>query len=174
MSVPLVPGSNNITVAVTEETGCAEVVEVRQVTVVENLPPVANAAGPYSVDEGSNISLDGSASSDPDGDPLSFEWDFDYDGITFEVDASGTSAPSFSAATLDGPGSVTVAVWVSDIEDASDVATADVTVNNVAPPIVLHVQPAMTNSAASVAKSVTRMVVKPSTPQVFRSTMSIP
>jgi hypothetical protein len=133
VSVPLVTGFNNITVAVTEETGCAEVVEVRRVTVVENLPPVADAGGPYTVDEGSIMSLDGSASSDPDGDPITFEWDFDYDGITFEVDASGTPTPSFSAATLDGPGSVTVAVWVSDSEDASDIDTAEVTINNVAP-----------------------------------------
>ena len=131
--VALSLGSNMITVAVTEETGCAEVVEVREVIVVENQPPVADAGGPYSVDEGSSIALDGSLSSDPDDDPLSYEWDFDYDGGSFDVDSSGSASPTFPAATLDGPSVVTVALRVTDTEGETDIALAEVTVNNVAP-----------------------------------------
>jgi hypothetical protein len=137
VSVPLALGSNSITVVVDEETGCTEVVQVREVTVIENLPPEADAGGPYSVDEGSDTSLNGSASSDPDGDPMTFEWDLDYDGITFNVDVSGSATPNFSAAGLDGPGSITVAVRVTDDENESDIDTAEVTVNNVAPTATL-------------------------------------
>lgn len=101
-----------------------------------NSPPVANAGGPYSLDEGDSVPLDGSGSSDPDGDLLAYEWDFDFDGSTFQVDASGSATPSFSAAGFDGPGTITVAVRVTDPDGESDVAITEVTVNNVAP--VIH------------------------------------
>src|SRR5690606_781812 len=39
-----------------------------------NEPPVADARGPANVTEGAPFALDGSASSDPNGDALSFSW----------------------------------------------------------------------------------------------------
>jgi murein DD-endopeptidase MepM/ murein hydrolase activator NlpD len=39
-----------------------------------NVPPVANAGGPYTVAEGSTVQLDGTGSFDPDGLPLTFAW----------------------------------------------------------------------------------------------------
>ena len=63
-------------------------------------PPVADIGGPYSVDEGSALILDGSGSYDPDeaaGDSIiSYEWDLDNDGM-FD-DATGTT-PTISWAT---------------------------------------------------------------------------
>jgi len=46
-----------------------------------NLPPVADANGPYEGDGGLPIILDASNSSDPNNDPLQYRWDFDDDGI---------------------------------------------------------------------------------------------
>ena len=89
-------------------------------------PPTADAGGPYVGDEGSSIALDGSASSDPDGDIVSYEWDFDGDGTP---DATGAT-PAFSSLAS---GVLTVDLTVTDGGGASDTDSATVTVNNVAP-----------------------------------------
>ena len=46
-----------------------------------NSPPVADAGGPYSANEGTAITLSASASYDPDGDPLAYRWDLNSDGF---------------------------------------------------------------------------------------------
>jgi titin len=101
--------------------------------VLANRPPTAHVGGPYTLPEGGSIQLDASGSSDPDqGAALRYEWDFDYDGVTFSADASGVR-PVLDASLLDGPATRAVAVRVSDEGGLSDVSTATVTIEN-APP----------------------------------------
>lgn len=93
-----------------------------------NDPPLADANGPYTVNEGTALTLDGSGSTDPNGDPLTFSWDFDNDGQY--DDASGVS-PNF-AGIDDGVFPVRLKVTDS-LLDAT--AGTTVTVKNVAPSV---------------------------------------
>jgi len=102
------------------------------IVVDPNLPPTADAGGPYTVDEGGAVILDGSLSSDPEGGPLTYAWDLDNDG---QYDDSTDVSPSFSAANLDGPSSHTVKVEVTDPEGETDTDEATVNVDNVEPTI---------------------------------------
>ncbi len=116
-----------------------------------NSAPTADAGGPYSVPEGGSVGLDGTGSSDPDGDTLTYAWDLDNDAA-FD-DATGAT-PTFSAAGFDGPDSQTIALKVSDgtVDSAPDSTT--VTITNVAPTITSIVAaPGTINEAQSVTVS---------------------
>jgi hypothetical protein len=95
-------------------------------------PPVANLGGPYSAAEGASINLSGSASSEVGGTIAKYEWDTNYNGTTFVARATGVNA-SFSAVGLDGPSSRAIALRVTDGNGITAIATASVTINN-APP----------------------------------------
>jgi autotransporter-associated beta strand protein len=107
------------------------------VVLIANRVPTANAAGPYTVFEGGTVALDASASTDPDQDPatLVYAWDFDGDGAY--DDATGIT-PVFSAALLDGPTTVTVGLKVTDSFGLSGTGAATVMVVNVAPTATLN------------------------------------
>lgn len=89
------------------------------------------AGGPYTFGEGANLQLDGSGSSDPEDETaLTYEWDLDYDGFTFDVDASGVQ-PTVSFPDNFAPRMI--GLRVTDSGDLSTIATASLAVTNVAP-----------------------------------------
>ena len=91
-----------------------------------NDPPVADPGGPYNANEDSPLGFDGTGSSDPDLDPLTYAWDFG-DGN------NGTGAtPSHTYST---GGTFTVSLVVNDgtVDSAPASTTATITEVNDAP-----------------------------------------
>jgi hypothetical protein len=84
----------------------------------QNQPPTADANGPYYGDEGSPVTFDGTGSSDPDGDPLTYDWDFG-DGSPIAYDAGPT--PSH---TYDDNGVYDICLTVTDPGGLSDTQCA--------------------------------------------------
>ena len=88
-----------------------------------NSAPVVDAGGPYTVAEGSTVTVTATGS-DPDNDALTYAWDLDNNG-SFET--AGQSA-TFSADGIQAPASRTIAVRVTDTDGftATDTATVNV------------------------------------------------
>jgi len=97
-----------------------------------NIPPIAEANGPYSGTEGTAIVLDASGSSDVDGNPLQYRWDINGDG-TFEIDWTTDATVEY---TWCDDGVYTVTLEVTDGLCTASSDTATVTVTNV-PPVAI-------------------------------------
>lgn len=95
---------------------------------VVNLPPVAVAAveNDLPVIAGETVALNGSGSSDPDDDPLTYAWTLDGPGYTSEA-LTGAS-PTFCAAT-DGVYTAILTVSDGDLSDSDEVEVTAVTVD---------------------------------------------
>jgi len=101
-------------------------------TQAANHPPVANAGADQTARLFDAVTLDGSASSDVDGDELSFEW-------SFESCPSGSSAALSDPAALrptfevDKPGNFVIQLIVNDGKQNSAPDTVTITTENSAP-----------------------------------------
>ena len=84
---------------------------------VANQPPIADAGGPYTVEEGTPVFFRGSAFDPDSGGPLTYQWDFDYRGGEFHSDVSGVdlAAPSY---VYPFEGTFVVALRVQDSDGA--------------------------------------------------------
>ncbi|MFY9154128.1 MAG: PKD domain-containing protein, partial [Prolixibacteraceae bacterium] len=76
-----------------------------------NKAPVANAGSDQSVNEGATVSLDGSASSDADSDPLTYKWTAPA-GITLSSDTD--QKPTFTAPEVTTDTEYTFSLVVND------------------------------------------------------------
>jgi ELWxxDGT repeat protein len=98
---------------------------------VFDLEPVAEAGPDQTVDEGADVSLDGTASSDPNGDPLSYQWE-QIGGPTVALSDPTTAQPGFVAPTVPSGGTtLTFRLTVSDGTHTSPADTVNITVKNV-------------------------------------------
>jgi serine protease len=100
-----------------------------------NHPPVADVGGPYSAIVGSSIAFNGSGSYDPDGDPLTYNWDFG-DGST----GNGES-PTHTYAEV---GVYNVTLTVNDGNLDSDPSTTTVTIEQEGGGPTMHVKEPIT------------------------------
>jgi len=98
------------------------------ITVLQNLPPVADAGPDQFVEqtssEGANVTLNGTGSSDPDNDTLMYYWNW-----------TEGSAQDATPTVLLPPGNTTVTLTVSDgFTNATD--TVNIIVQDTTPPLV--------------------------------------
>lgn len=91
-----------------------------------NRPPVANPGGPYQGASGQPVSFDGSGSSDPDGNALTYAWSFGDAGTATGVTATHTYAAA-------GQYLVTLTVTDNGTPPLSNSATTTAQILNLVP-----------------------------------------
>ncbi|MEH6519213.1 MAG: PKD domain-containing protein [Halioglobus sp.] len=98
----------------------------------ENQAPIANAGPEQTVDTGELVTLDGSASNDPDGDLITFSWSLSTAPIGSAATLNDATAimPAF---TIDLPGEYVWQLTVNDGSEDSGPAMVMVTTNNSRP-----------------------------------------
>jgi hypothetical protein len=107
-------------------------IELHATPVAANRPPAAHAGPDQTVRLGSTVTLNGSASSDPDGNPLSFQW-------TLASSPAGSAAALANATSVnptfvaDRQGSYTVTLVVNDGTTSSAPDSIIVSTSNSAP-----------------------------------------
>lgn len=111
-------GSQVLTFQLTAASASESLTDTVDVTVVNvNSAPVAEAGEDQLVDEGSFVSLDGSASFDPDDDAITYRWT-QVGGPSVALSGADTAAPAFIAPLLaggvGGVETLTFALTVSD------------------------------------------------------------
>ncbi|MEM9085781.1 MAG: PKD domain-containing protein [Pseudomonadota bacterium] len=104
------------------------------ITVSANRPPVADASNDQSVRGGDAVTLDGSGSTDPDGDTLSYTWT-QISGPAVTLSDANAVSPTFTApvATTNDQG----IVFSLSVSDGADTASDEVTITILAnrPPV---------------------------------------
>ncbi len=95
-------------------------------------PPIANAGSGQTVSLGSTVQLNGTASTDPEGNSLAYSWSFVSKpaGSNAALSGATTSTPTF---VLDTFGSYTVQLIVSDSKSSSVPTTVIINTKNTAP-----------------------------------------
>jgi PKD repeat protein len=121
-------GTYDVSVTVQDDDGDSYT-DTFKVEVFLNTPPVAEAGGPYTINEGAILTLDGSGSSDKEDNIVSWEWDLDNDG---EYDDATGQKVNF---TWMDNGLFTISLMVTDSYGEFASNTATVTVENVIPTV---------------------------------------
>lgn len=134
-------GTYTATVVATSSAGLSSSATAN--VVVKDAPkaPVANAGGPYTAKAGDSVTFSGAASSDPQGETLTYSWDFG-DG---SAKATGV-APTH---TYSSAGTYTVTLTVTNTDNLSNTQTATATITAVAVPPVANAGGPYTGTAGT-------------------------
>lgn len=122
-------GIYTVTLTVTDDDGSIN--SISHDVTINNIAPIANAGIDHIGDEPSTFTFTGSHTDPGTLDTHTYEWDFDYDGVTFDVDVTGNGVSNTWEDDFDG----TVALRVTDDDEGWHIDICTVTVNNVAPTI---------------------------------------
>ena len=130
-TAPEVTINTSYTLSLIVNDGVADSPADQVVITVKNLVneiPVANAGSDQAVNEGATVSLDGSASSDPDGNPLTYKWTAPA-GIS--LSSTTDAKPTFTAPEVTINTSYTLSLIVNDGVADSPADQVVITVKNV-------------------------------------------
>jgi len=97
---------------------------------ISNQPPVADAGGPYIVQENNTKQLDGTGSNDPDGNITSYTWS---DECASYLDDVHKSQPIFTAPEVSSDTNYSCTLTVTDNKGATDSDTTTIQVKDTAP-----------------------------------------
>ncbi|MFN3198797.1 MAG: PKD domain-containing protein [Bradymonadia bacterium] len=145
----LAAGSYNVTLRVVEnDLGAGEPFDALSVTRVivdraPNAPPGVVAGGPYFLDDGDPLILDGQVS-DPNqscGDVLTVGWDFDNDGIFDDAAFASGLIPAIQLNGLPGGVEIPITIRVEDSTGLVDTDETTLTIFSAEPEAVARVNP---------------------------------
>ena len=126
----------------------SSVADTVNVTIPGNVGPTANAGSAFSIGGGTQGSLNGSASADGDGDPLTYQWT-QTSGPAVTLTGATTATPSFTAPPRQNVAqTMTFSLVVSDGIATSAPSTVTVTIPSNSPPTV-NAGPDQTRNAGS-------------------------
>jgi len=128
---PSLPGIVTLQLIITDSLGGISTPDYVNVTFL-NTPPVADAGPDQTVNTLSLVTLDGSASYDPDGNlPLTYQW-FQTSGPGVPLSNPQVAQPTFIAPPI--PGTLTFDLYITDsLGTTSPPDTVTITVQNQAP-----------------------------------------
>jgi VCBS repeat-containing protein len=122
----------------TQNVGLSEIKVYAVLTTGNNPLPIANAGPDQTLAEGLTVALDGSASSDPNNNPITYQWT-QTQGPSVTLTGAKTATPGFLAPTVTSPTILTFTLVVNDGQLDSIADSVDVVVNpagNTAPSFV--------------------------------------
>ena len=100
-------------------------------TISANQTPTAHAGDDQTVNEGDDVTLDGTGSADPNGDTITYLWS-QNENNAFEVTlfSSTSASPTFTAPTVTSDQTLTFSLTVNDGAVDSTPDTVDITIQN--------------------------------------------